>query len=204
MNAIVDRYDAELLDHDGVLYRGTRPLAGAADAVAALRARGIGIVFVTNNASRTPEQVAEHLGSVGVAARPEEIETSALVTATTLAARGVERALVVGQDGLLGALDARGIASVGLDGSPEVVVVGLDRGVTYDRLRDAALAIQRGASFIAANPDTTFPAEDGNWPGAGARAAGGGPAGRPALRSPTTSRGPEPPDPPPRRSGGRT
>ena len=68
-------------------------------------------------------------------------------------------------------LDDRGIASVPLAAGPEAVVVGLDRAVTYDRLRDAALAVQRGAAFIAANPDTTFPAEDGNWPGAGALAA---------------------------------
>ena len=171
MDVIADRYDTVLLDLDGVLYRGNRPIPGASAAVDGLRSRGVRVVFVTNNASRTPEQVAGHLVSVGIDAAVAEIETSALVTASTLADRGVRSAFVVGQDGLLVALDDRGIASVPLAAGPEAVVVGLDRAVTYDRLRDAALAVQRGAAFIAANPDTTFPAEDGNWPGAGALAA---------------------------------
>ena len=88
-------------------------------AVDGLRSRGVRVVFVTNNASRTPEQVAGHLASVGIDAAVAEIETSALVTASTLADRGVRSAFVVGQDGLLVALDDRGIvggAKVGQDG----------------------------------------------------------------------------------------
>lgn len=171
MTAIIDAYDTVILDLDGVLYRGSHAIPGAADVVVAIRERGVRPVFVTNNASRTPTQVCAHLASVGVAATPDEVETSALVTAEHLARRGIRRALVVGQDGLLEALAERGVAAVALADDPEAVVVGLDRGVTYERLRDAGLAIQRGAAFIAANPDTTFPAEDGNWPGAGAIAA---------------------------------
>ena len=171
MAAIVDSYDAVLLDLDGVLHRGARPIPGAAESVVALRSRGARPVFVTNNASRTPGQVVAHLASVGIEAAVDEVITSALVTASALAERGLRRALVIGQEGLLEALAERGVQSVGLEGDPEAVVVGLDRGVTYERLRDAALAVQRGAAYVAANPDTTFPAEDGNWPGAGALAA---------------------------------
>ena len=61
MAAIVDSYDAVLLDLDGVLHRGARPIPGAAESVAALRSRGARPVFVTNNASRTPGQVVAHL-----------------------------------------------------------------------------------------------------------------------------------------------
>ena len=166
--ALVDGYDAVLLDLDGVVFRGDDPIVGAGATVERLRERGTRVGFVTNNAARTPEQVVAKLASVGVVAHPEEIETSARTAAAVLAMRGVRRVYAIGQDGVLGALAEVGIDAVGLDAGPEVVLVGLDRGITYAKLRDAGLAIQRGAALLATNGDTTFPAEDGLWPGAGA------------------------------------
>lgn len=166
--ALLDGYDSILFDLDGVLFRGNRAIAGAGDAVQAVRDRGVHVVFVTNNASRTVAQVAAQLRAVGIGASEDEIETSARAAGTVLAERGVRRVLAVGQDGILEALEVAGIGAVGLEDEPEVVLVGLDRGITYDKLRDASLAVQRGAGLIATNADTTFPAEDGLWPGAGA------------------------------------
>ena len=167
--SIADRYDAFLLDLDGVLFRGDQPIPWAAEAVQRLRSMGRSIVFVTNNSARTPEQVAEHLQTVGVQAAPAEVETSALTTASVLADRGVRRALVVGEAGLRSALEAVGITLVEASRAPDVVVVGWDRGVDYERLRTAAVAVQRGAALVASNPDTSYPAPDGTrWPGAGA------------------------------------
>lgn len=166
--ALVDGYDTVLFDLDGVLFRGSRAIPGAAETVEAVRARGIAVVFLTNNASRTIPQVVSQLASVGIASTDSEIETSARAAGSVLAERGVRRVFPVGQDGVLEALADAGIEAVGLEGSPEVVLVGLDRGITYEKLRDASLAVQRGARLIATNGDTTFPAEDGLWPGAGA------------------------------------
>jgi len=166
---IADAYDAFLFDLDGVLYRGDAPIPRAADTVAELREAGKRIAFVTNNSARTPEAVLAHLATVGVAARVEEIETSALTTASALADRGIATALVVGEEGLMDALAAEGIASVHLDDRPDAVVVGWDRSITYGSLRDASVAIQRGAAFLASNDDPSYPAPDGvTWPGAGA------------------------------------
>ena len=166
-------YDAILLDLDGVLYRWPEPIAGAAEAVAALRDAGKRVAFVTNNASRTPEEVAERLGSVGVRAEPVEVVTSALATAAALGDRGVRSAFVVGEHGLLVALEDRGIRIV--DGSADdvgAVVVGFDRGVTYDKLKDASVLVARGVPLIASNADASFPAPGGEaWPGAGALVA---------------------------------
>jgi HAD superfamily hydrolase (TIGR01450 family) len=166
-------YDAILLDLDGVLYRWPEPIPGAAEAVAALRAASKGVAFVTNNASRTPEEVAERLGSVGVRAEPTEVVTSALATATALSARGVRSAFVVGEGGLIVALEDEGIRAV--DASDEdvgAVVVGFDRGVTYTKLKDASLLVARGVPLIASNADASFPAPGGEaWPGAGALVA---------------------------------
>lgn len=166
--ALVDGYDAVLLDLDGVLFRGDRPVPGAGAAVEAVRTHGVGVAFVTNNASRTPEQVVAKLASVGVIADASEVETSARAAAAILRGRGVRRVLPIGQEGILEALEEAGIGVVALDADPQAVLVGLDRGITYEKLRDASLAVQRGAALIATNGDTTFPAEDGLWPGAGA------------------------------------
>ena len=170
MAVLADAYDAFLFDLDGVLYRGTEVVPGAPEAVARLRAAGKRVAFVTNNATRTPEAVADP-SRRGSASRPrrDEVESSALVTAAQLAARGVSEAFVVGEEGVLQALRDAGIAIADVDArSTEVVVVGLDRRVDYEKLRRASLLVQRGAALVATNTDASYPAADGNWPGAGA------------------------------------
>jgi len=169
---IADGYDVFLLDLDGVLYRGDQPVPHAAATVDGLRGLGKRVAFVTNNSSRPPEAVVAHLASVGVAAELGEVETSALTTAAALAERGVATALAVGEQGLRDALAAAGIALVGPDEVPDAVVVGWDRSLTYETLRAASIAVQRGAALVASNADATYPAPDGfTWPGAGATVA---------------------------------
>jgi HAD superfamily hydrolase (TIGR01457 family) len=166
---IADGYDALLFDLDGVLYRGDQAIVGAAETLAALRSDGHRIAFVTNNSARTPEEVAEILGTHGFQASPAEVVTSALATADLLAERGGGTAYVIGERGLRDALTAAGVRL--LDEDPlavDTVVVGWDRGVTYAKLRTASLLVQRGARLVATNADRSFPAPDGLWPGAGA------------------------------------
>ena len=170
---LAERYDAFLFDLDGVLYRGSSPVPFAAEALGRLRASGVGIAFVTNNSSATPEVVADRLDAVGISAEPREIETSALTTASILAARGVTNAFVLGEAGIRQALLDAGIRPMAPgDRSVDAVVVGLDRGVTYEDLRLASALVAQGASFVATNADASFPAADGtDWPGAGALVA---------------------------------
>jgi len=159
-------YAGVALDIDGVLARGEDPVPGAAGAVRRLRAAGTGVAFVTNNATRTPAQVAEHLRAVGVEASASEVVTSPVVAAALLAPG--TRVLVVGMDGIRVPLADRGCVEVTDPAEAEAVVVGLDRDLTYDALRRATLALRAGARFVATNRDATFPAADGLWPGAGA------------------------------------
>ena len=166
---LADAYDCLLFDLDGVLYRGEEPVPAARPALAELRRAGARPVFLTNNSSRTPEQVAGKLRGLGIEADPAEVVTSALATAELLAARGGGSAFVVGQDGVRRALADAGLEVV--DGEPDhadLVVVGFDGSVTYDRLKTACLLVQRGARLVATNPDASYPAGDGLWPGAGA------------------------------------
>ncbi len=158
-----------IFDMDGVIYRGQEVVPGAAEFIAGLRRAGIPFVYLTNNSSTPAEKVAARLRGMGIAADAAEIITSAEVTAAAVR-RAVEgsRALVIGEEGLRLALAAAGFAPVEDHRQADVVVVGIDRQVTYDRLREAALAIRRGAPFYATNTDRTLPSELGLVPGAGA------------------------------------
>jgi glycerol 3-phosphatase-2 len=169
--SVAERYDALFVDLDGVLHRGDRPVSGAAAALEEVRALGLRLVFLTNNSSRTPEEVAVRLGRMGFRVAPEEVLTSAQATADLLRRAGAagRTAYVLGERGLREALAGAGLELV--DGEPDradLVVVGWDRSADYARLRRAALLVQRGAWLVASNADAAYPAADGLWPGAGA------------------------------------
>jgi glycerol-1-phosphatase len=166
---LAERYDCILFDLDGVLYRGEEAVPAAPPTLAELRARSVRPVFLTNNSARTPEQVADKLRAMGIAADPNEVVTSALATAELLARRGGGRVFVIGEDGVREALAGAGLEI--LEGEPEtadLVVVGFDGGATYAKLKTAGLLVQRGAKLVATNADGSYPAADGLWPGAGA------------------------------------
>lgn len=161
---------AFLLDGDGVLYRGNRRLPGARQFIEALRSSQTPFLLLTNNATRTPEQVAEKLDRMDIAVEASQIFTSALATAGYLRAHypAGSRVLVVGMEGLQIALAQAGCALVEDHRQADLVVAALDRDLTYGKLAEAALAIRRGCPFIGTNPDRSFPSERGDEPGAGA------------------------------------
>lgn len=160
------RYAGVVLDIDGVVTLGEEPIAGAAAAVEAIRAAGTGLVFVTNNASRTVSEVVDLLARIGISASPDEIVTSPIATALLL--EPGTRCLVIGMRGLREALDERGCVEVREPAEAEAVVVGINRDLTWDDLRRATLALRGGARFLATNGDRTFPMPDGLGPGNGA------------------------------------
>ena len=166
------RVDGIVCDLDGVLYRGSQRIPGAAEAVLTLRAAGIKILFVTNNATATVERRLEIMRDNGVEASPDELLTSAMVTAEHLVRRGRGGAsvFVIGRDGIREALVGAGMKLVEGDEAQraDIVVVSGDDRFTYDAMRTAAIAVRAGAYFVASNDDPTFPAREGLWPGAGA------------------------------------
>lgn len=168
MSSPLSRIRYLLIDLDGVIYRGTTALPGAREFIDWLHTAGIAARLVTNNATLTPQQYVEKLARMGIDVAPDEVFTSALATAQYLRERGQQdkSAYVIGQDGLLDAL--RGIGMRITCEQPDWVVAGLDRGLTYEKLAIASLAIERGSGFIGTNPDTSFPTERGLEPGAGA------------------------------------
>ncbi len=160
------RYAGVVIDLDGVCYRGPEVIPGSPEAVARLRRAGIGIAFATNNATRTRQQAADKLISLGFEAAPDEIVTSA-VAAADLIAPGT-RCMVIGAHGLREAVHDRGCELVDDPTQAQVVVSGLDKDVDYEQLTRGTRALLNGARFIASNADGTYPDADGISPGAGA------------------------------------
>lgn len=164
--------DAIVCDLDGVIYRGSEPIAGAADAIDALRSKGIKVVFATNNATHTVEGYGERLQGLGIPTADDEIVTSAIVTVEEITRRGWsgETVLLVGGEGIRRRCIEAGLELVeGRSGrGAGIVIVSGTPHLTYDHIRDAAFAVRAGAHFLATNADPTFPAPDGLWPGAGA------------------------------------
>src|SRR5919197_1224660 len=136
---LADEYDSFVIDLDGVLYRGDEPIPAAGEAIDRLRSSGKGIAFVTNNSSRTPEEVAEKLTKLGVNASSEEVVTSALATASLLAKRGGGSAFVIGETGVRKALLNAGVEI--REGEPEsvdYVVVGKPHAPLFHEARERA------------------------------------------------------------------
>ncbi len=167
-------------DLDGVIYRGSRRLPHVPEVLADIERRGLLRRFVTNNSTKHRREVAAVLRSLEVPAEPGEILSSAAATAGWLRAHasrteGAARVLYVGESGLGEELSDAGFRAIhALKAEPEdvtraeFVVVGLDRSFTYDSLARAQAALLAGARFVATNGDTTYPAEEGLMPGAGA------------------------------------
>jgi glycerol-1-phosphatase len=167
-------YDVALLDLDGVVYLGQIAVTGAPQALASVRERGMRLAFVTNNAARTPEEVAAQLRRLGVPADPGEVITSSQAAAHYLAEHLPARArvLVVGAEGLIEALRERDLVPVfSADDEPAAVVQGYSPDTNWRMLAEGAIAIQRGVLWVATNLDATLPSARGPLPGNGSLVA---------------------------------
>ncbi|GAA1000336.1 MULTISPECIES: HAD-IIA family hydrolase [Nocardiopsidaceae] len=163
-------YDAMLLDLDGVVYIGPHAVPAAPEAVGKARAAGAKVAFVTNNAGRTPARIAEHLTQLGVAAAPDDVVTSAEAAARLVSERhpAGSDVLVVGDTGLRQAVRKMGLRPVTVASDSVVAVVqGYSRSMSRDLLDQGALAVARGALYVASNADATAPSEWGATPANG-------------------------------------
>ena len=171
MNPSLAKIAALLIDMDGVLWVGQKPLPGVNEFFAFMNARQIRYVLVSNNATRRAIYTVERMRDMGIPIAPEHILTSADATPRWLTTKmpEIKRAFVVGEIALQDALRDEHIEIV--HENADAVVVGLDRHVNYEKLKRATLEIRRGAKFIATNTDRTLPTEEGLTPGAGSLVA---------------------------------
>jgi len=159
-----------LSDMDGVLVHEGQPVPGAAEFIRRLEASGKRFLILTNNSIYTRRDLAARLAAVGLNVPAESIWTSAVATARFLQDQRPEgSAYVIGEAGLTTALHEVGYVLTDLD--PDYVVLGETRTYSFSQITKAIRLIERGARFIATNPDPIGPSAEGSLPACGAVAA---------------------------------
>jgi HAD superfamily hydrolase (TIGR01450 family) len=172
LSALANGYDQFILDLDGCVWIGGEPTPGAVEAIAALRAAGKRVAFATNDPRSATEDYVTRLWRLGVQASLADVVTVGGALQHLLAeTRSGRTAFVVGTEPLLRHVTDGGLRVLNgtdLASRAEVVVVAGTEELVYDDLRNATLAVQRGAELIATGRDPVYPQPDGDWPGTGA------------------------------------
>lgn len=159
-----------VLDMDGTFYLGNRLIEGSLDFFENVRSRGGEILFFTNNSSRTAPFYKKKLESMGCFVDEKSIITSGDVTIRFLMENYRDAGVyLVGTDLLKESFERSGVKLS--DDDPDIVVVGFDTSLTYDKVERACTFIRRGALFIATHPDLNCPTEDGFIPDCGSMCA---------------------------------
>jgi len=172
LSPIAQRYDRFILDLDGCVWIGDEPTPRAVEAIDTLREAGKPVVYATNDPRSATEDYVARLWGIGVRASLGDVVTVGGALQHLLAeTRSGRTAFVVGTDALRRHVTDAGLRVLNgtdLASRAEVVVVGGTEDLVYDDLRYAALAVRRGADFLATARDPTYPQPDGLWPGTGA------------------------------------
>lgn len=175
LSTLAAGYDQFILDLDGCVWVGDEPTPGAPEAISQLREQGKRVAFATNNSFSATEDFVTRLWGLGVQASMGDVVTVGGAVQHLLAeTRQGRTAYVIGSEAM-----RRHVADAGLKlmngtdlaSRAEVVIVASSVEFSYDDLRDATLAIARGADFLATGRDPTYPQPGGDWPGIGATVA---------------------------------
>jgi len=170
---LADKFDTFLIDLDGVVYVGDSAVRGAPEAIKALRDAGKKVVFITNDPNKSSDGYAEKLASMGVDALPGEVVTSVMAARYYLRKycelKG-KSAFIIGSRTMKREFKSMGIAlKEGTEArNADFVIVGGHKEFNYEEMKNASLAVQRGAQFIATNRDPAYPTTEGLVPGTGA------------------------------------
>ena len=176
MERLIDRYEAFVIDLDGVIYLQNDPIPGSAETVRELTAAGKKFVLLTNNSAPTIKQYVDKLDRFDIKVSPEQVITSAQAVRLYLENNHEtegKTAFVIGEEGLLSELAGTGLRFLSGEegGQADFVFVGWDRRFDFEKLKSSEIAIRRGAVYIACNTDSTYPTPQGLWPGAGSLVA---------------------------------
>ena len=172
LSPLLQSYDQLILDLDGCVWVGEQPVDGSPEAIGALRQAGKRVAVATNNSWHTEEEHVARLWAMGVQASLADVVTVGGAVQHLLAdTRSGRTAYVIGTEALrrhVGDAGLKVMNGTDLASRVEVVVTGGTEELTYDDLRTAALAVHRGADFLATSRDPTLPTPEGPWPGTGA------------------------------------
>ncbi len=163
---------ALILDMDGVIWKSDAPIGDLAATFKRIRERGLKFVFATNNGTKTPEEYQQKLAELGVQVDASQIITSALGIAFMLAQKYPKgtKIFMIGEAGIRIALEEKGFEVLNVENAVEAqaVVMGIDRGINFNKIAEATLLVRAGVPFYTTNTDRTFPTPRGEIPGSGA------------------------------------
>ena len=162
---VAPRFTAFLIDIDGTVVAGPRVLPGAAELLRFAREDRRRFVFLSNNSYAWPAELATSLTALGLECREQEVVTAGHLAAERAAKLSRHGVFVMGSPSLGSMVESFGGATT--DDRPDVVLVGLDRQLTYPRLSIACRALAGGARLVAVNRDWTVPTGVGLEPGVG-------------------------------------
>lgn len=172
LSPIAVPYDQFVLDLDGTVWIGDEPMPGAVEAISALRAAGRRVAFATNDPRGPTEEYVTRLWRIGIQASLADVVTVGGAVQHLLAeTRSGRTAFVIGTPSMRTHVADAGLKVMNgtdLASRADVVIVAGTEDLVYDDLRQASLAVRRGADFLATGRDPTYPQPDGPWPGTGA------------------------------------
>jgi glycerol 3-phosphatase-2 len=172
LSPLAARYDQFVFDLDGCVWIGGEPTERVLEALDELREAGKRVAYATNDPRSATEDFVARLWKIGVKASVRDVVTAGGAMQHLLAeTRTGQTAFVIGTGALRKHVADAGcklLNGTDLASRAEVVVVGGTEEFVYDDLRNAALAVRRGADFLATARDPTYPQPDGLWPGTGA------------------------------------
>ncbi len=151
-----------MIDLDGTMYWGVKPIPGAKEWIDSLIRNKIPFLFLTNNASRTPEEACAHMLKMGFrGVTPAHFYTSAMAAADaiSLLTPHKKKAYYIGENGMRNALLDNGFIIT--SNQPDYLFVGLDRGATYSDYSHALKILIEGATLVATNDDRMLLTESG-------------------------------------------
>src|SRR4029453_254255 len=158
--ALISSFDAVLSDLDGVVYAGPHAIPGAVESLKRLQSVGAGLGYVTNNASRTPAQVAAHLRELGAPAEDNQVVSSSQAAGDLLATLlpPGSRVLITGSPALAHEIELAGLVPVHAAGEhPVAVVQGFNPEIGWKDLAEASYVVAGGALWVATNTDMSIP-----------------------------------------------
>jgi len=168
----LSNYNGFIFDLDGTVYRENQLIHKANDAINQVVSKNKKFVFISNRTTSGKEIYAQKLNRFGISCRPEDIITTTEVTRDYLTENHQnERVFVIGEEPLINCLNKSGIETTKVVNEIDIVLISLDRTLTFDKFHIAQNALKRGARFFAANTDLTCPIENDEIPDAGATIA---------------------------------
>ena len=166
MDSTLSEIDAVFLDLDGTMYLGDDLIDGALEFLDRCESRGVRRFFLSNNSSRSVDQYLKKLSGLGIPATADDVLLSTHDLIAWLHGHDYDRIYLVGTDGMAQMLEESGLT---MDAeNPEIVVLGYDTEITYEKIATASIHMHKGVPMVVSHPDVVCPSPDGGLPDTGA------------------------------------